>query len=74
MCWMPSNPAAMGGAGLQRRRLAGLYIQHADPGPDKQSNWLPAPARSFNLTAPLYWPKPEVLDGGWAPPAVRAAG
>jgi hypothetical protein len=51
-----------------------LHIQHADPGPDKQSNWLPAPAGSFNLTARLYWPKPEVLDGRWAPPAVRAAG
>jgi hypothetical protein len=51
-----------------------LHIQHADPGPDKQSNWLPTPAGSFNLTARLYWPKPEVLDGRWAPPAVRAAG
>jgi hypothetical protein len=51
-----------------------LYIQRADPGPDKQSNWLPAPAGSFNLTARLYWPKPEALDGRWAPPAVRAAG
>ena len=51
-----------------------LSIQHADPGPDKQSNWLPAPAGSFNLTARLYWPKTEVLDGRWTPPAVRAAG
>jgi hypothetical protein len=51
-----------------------LHIRPADPGPDKQSNWLPAPAGSFNLTARLYWPKPEVLDGRWAPPAVRAAG
>jgi hypothetical protein len=48
-----------------------LYVQHADPGPDKQPNWLPAPAGSFNLTARLYWPKPEVLDGRWAPPPVR---
>jgi hypothetical protein len=48
-----------------------LYVQHASPGPDKESNWLPAPAGPFNLTARLYWPKPQVLDGSWAPPGVR---
>jgi hypothetical protein len=47
-----------------------LYIQHASPGKDKESNWLPAPAGPFNLTARLYWPKPQVLDGSWAPPGV----
>jgi hypothetical protein len=48
-----------------------LYVQHASPGPDKESNWLPAPAGPFNLTARLYWPKPQVLDGSWAPPGIR---
>jgi hypothetical protein len=48
-----------------------LYVQHASPGPDKESNWLPAPPGPFNLTARLYWPKPEVLGGSWAPPGVR---
>jgi hypothetical protein len=51
-----------------------LYIQQASPGPDKESNWLPAPAGPYNLTARLYWPKPAVLDGSWSPPAVRRAG
>ena len=51
-----------------------LYIQHADPGPDKQSNWLPAPAGPFTLTARLYWPRTEALDGRWALPAVTKAG
>jgi hypothetical protein len=51
-----------------------LYIQHADPGPEKRSNWLPAPAGPFTLTARLYWPRREALDGRWTPPAVRAAG
>jgi len=48
-----------------------LFIQHANPGPDKEPNWLPAPAGPFNLTARLYWPKPQVLDGSWAPPSIR---
>jgi hypothetical protein len=48
-----------------------LYIQHASPGAEKESNWLPAPARDFNLTMRLYSPKAEVLDGRWAPPPVR---
>jgi hypothetical protein len=51
-----------------------LYIQQASPGPGKESNWLPAPAGPYNLTARLYWPKPAVLDGSWSPPAVRRAG
>ena len=25
-----------------------IYIQHENPGTDKQSNWLPAPAGGFN--------------------------
>jgi hypothetical protein len=30
-----------------------IYIQKDNPGTDKQSNWLPAPAGSFNLTMRL---------------------
>ena len=49
-----------------------LYIQHDDPGPDKQSNWLPAPASGvLGLTMRLYAPRPEALDGRWNPPPVR---
>ena len=40
-----------------------LYIQNASPGPDKNSNWLPAPQGPFVLVERLYWPKPEALDG-----------
>ena len=45
-----------------------IFIQPDDPGPDRRSNWLPAPAGAFNLIMRLYQPKPSVLDGGWAPP------
>jgi hypothetical protein len=45
-----------------------LYVQHASPGADKESNWLPAPAGPFFLVLRLYWPKPEALDGTWTAP------
>jgi hypothetical protein len=48
-----------------------LYIQHTRPAPDKESNWLPAPAEAFNMSLRLYWPKPSILDGSWTPPPIR---
>jgi hypothetical protein len=49
-----------------------LYIQHESPGPERESNWLPAPPNgSLGLTMRLYAPKPEALDGRWNPPAIR---
>jgi hypothetical protein len=50
-----------------------LYVQHESPGPDKESNWLPAPGDEFNLFMRLYWPKKEALGGTWKPPAVERA-
>ncbi|WP_286151057.1 MULTISPECIES: DUF1254 domain-containing protein [unclassified Mycobacterium] len=51
-----------------------LYLQHETPGPEKEANWLPAPAGRFNLTMRLYWPTqtpPSIIDGTWKPPAVQ---
>jgi hypothetical protein len=48
-----------------------LYVQHASPGAEKESNWLPAPAGDFNLTMRVYSPESQVLDGRWAPPAIK---
>jgi hypothetical protein len=49
-----------------------LYIQHESPGPDKESNWLPAPkGGQLGLTLRLYAPKPQVADGLWNPPAIK---
>lgn len=48
-----------------------LYLQHDSPGPDKESNWLPAPASgALGVTMRLYAPRAAVLEGNWAPPAV----
>jgi len=48
-----------------------IYIQNESPGPDKESNWLPAPAGEFNLAMRLYSPRREALDGPWTPPPVK---
>lgn len=50
-----------------------LYVQQANPGPERESNWLPAPGGPLGVTMRLYAPKPEVLDGRWSPPLVRKA-
>jgi hypothetical protein len=47
-----------------------LYIQKDSPGPEREPNWLPAPAGPIYLVMRLYWPKQAALDGSWRPPAV----
>jgi hypothetical protein len=49
-----------------------LYIQNASPGPDKESNWLPAPKDQFILMMRMYWPKEEFINGTWKVPQVKA--
>jgi hypothetical protein len=54
-----------------------LYIQKDSPGPDKEANWLPAPAGKFVLMLRMYWPderKPSIINGSWTIPAVKKAG
>jgi hypothetical protein len=49
-----------------------LVIQHEHPGADREPNWLPGPPSGpLALFLRLYEPKPEALDGRWAPPAAR---
>jgi hypothetical protein len=50
-----------------------ILIQNTNPGPDRQANWLPAPTGPLGITMRLYAPRPEILDGRWAPPPVRKA-
>jgi hypothetical protein len=47
-----------------------LYVQDQDPGPDRESNWLPSGNGLFNLTIRLYSPKEAVLNGTWQPPSL----
>lgn len=53
-----------------------IYVQRDSPGPDKEANWLPAPAGVFSLMLRMYWPKaapPSILDSTWAPPELELA-
>ncbi len=53
-----------------------IYIQKVNPGPERESNWLPAPNGPIYLVMRLYWPKeeaPSVLPAGkgtWSPPGL----
>ena len=56
-----------------------LYIQKDSPGPENESNWLPAPDGPIYLALRMYWPKtgdPSVLPvgkGTWQPPRLEVA-
>ena len=59
--------------GLQRDAAGGfvLQLQHREPADGANANWLPVPARPFQVVARLYWPQPELLDGRYRPPGIE---
>ncbi|MFC8536479.1 DUF1254 domain-containing protein [Streptomyces sp. NPDC057249] len=73
----PLNRYAIGDRSGMRDNPDGsldIYVQHENPGPGRESNWLPAPAGSFNVFLRLYWPRQAALTGDWTPPALRRTG
>ena len=63
-------------AGLKKNPDGSLdiWIGRQDPGGDKTSNWLPAPANGpFTISLRAYLAKAELLDGRWRVPALVAA-
>ncbi len=48
-----------------------LYISHNDPGPAKQSNWLPAPDGPLYCIFRVYMPGETVVDGTWKKPQMQ---
>lgn len=50
-----------------------IYIQSGEPEPEKKANWLPANAGPFSLQMRMYLPKPEALEGPYAPPPIVKA-
>lgn len=71
----PLNRYALGDRDPLRRNADGsldLLLQAEPPAEEERSNWLPVPANAeFAVTARLYWPKPEALDGRWHMPGIR---
>jgi hypothetical protein len=61
--WMPLKYNADGSLDL--------YLQNANPGSDKEANWLPAPKGILGVTMRLYAPKMAALTGEWNPPAIK---
>ena len=61
--WMPLKKNADGSLDI--------YIQNANPGADKEANWLPAPKVQLGLTLRLYAPRQAALNGDWNPPAIK---
>jgi hypothetical protein len=57
-----------------KRHLDGsltIYVQADPPPAGLVDNWLPAPkSGDFSLCLRAYWPKVEITDGSWTPPAV----
>lgn len=49
-----------------------IYIQNASPGADKESNWLPSPAKEpFKVIMRMYLPQPQVLNGTYQYPTIQ---
>jgi hypothetical protein len=60
--WMPLKKNADGSLDL--------YLQYQSPGPDRESNWLPAPKGPLGVTMRLYAPETSVLLGEYTLPPI----
>ncbi|MEY3986189.1 MAG: hypothetical protein RLZ59_1634 [Pseudomonadota bacterium] len=47
-----------------------IYLSAKRP-PQGKSNWLPTPYGAYHLVMRMYLPKPEALDGRYAPPPIE---
>ncbi len=48
-----------------------IFFQHESPGPEKESNWLPAPEGPFRAAMRIYQPCEAILDGSYILPPIR---
>jgi hypothetical protein len=60
----PINRYALGSDDNLKHNADGsftIYVQHDNPGPDKESNWLSSPTGPFYFTLRVYAPVPELV-------------
>ena len=48
-----------------------LFLQHDNPGPDRERNWLPAPEGAFQAMLRIYSPRPDTLRRPLDLPPIR---
>ena len=48
-----------------------LHVQSKPPGPDREANWLPAPAGPFYMAIRLYGPQQAAISGTWKQPTLQ---
>lgn len=48
-----------------------ILIQRDSPGPGREANWLPIPAKTFALVARAYLPRAPLLDGRFRYPGIE---
>jgi hypothetical protein len=48
-----------------------LHVSHESPGPELESNWLPAPEGKYSLVARIYGPSKEARRGEWKLPSLQ---
>lgn len=48
-----------------------IYLQHERPAPEREANWLPAPAGAMRLVLRAYEPDEALLNGSYRVPAVK---
>ncbi|WP_371319951.1 DUF1214 domain-containing protein [Variovorax sp. dw_308] len=52
-----------------------LYLGHASPGAEKESNWLPTPEGRYSAVGRIYGPSEAAMNGTWKlPPLTPVAG
>ncbi len=71
----PANRYNLGSTDKLRTNADGsldIVLSQANPGGD--ANWLPAPKGPFSVMLRVYWPKQDLIDGRWNPPAIKLAG
>ena len=49
-----------------------IFVQKDSPGPDKESNWLPAPDGQFFMIMRTYLPEDDIVKLTWHPPKITA--